>query len=105
RQIDAAKTVAAPFIEIHTGGYADAETEQQQAKEFAHIKKGVEYAHSIGLHVNAGHGLHYHNVEPIAALPQIIELNIGHSIVARSVFTGLAEAVREMKQLLIQARA
>lgn len=105
KQIDAAKAVAAPFIEIHTGGYADAETEQQQAAEFAHIKKGVEYAHAIGLKVNAGHGLHYHNVEPIAALPEIIELNIGHSIIARSVFTGLAEAVREMKSLLIQARA
>jgi len=104
RQIDAAKTVAAPFIEIHTGCYADAETEAQQAEEFQRIKKGVEYAHSIGLKVNAGHGLHYHNVEPIAALPQIIELNIGHSIIARSLFTGLADAVRDMRQLLVQAR-
>lgn len=104
KQIDAAKDVAAPFIEIHTGCYADAANEQEQAPEFSRIEKGVKYAHSIGLNVNAGHGLHYHNVEPIAAMSEIIELNIGHSIIARSLFIGLADAVREMKQLLIQAR-
>ncbi len=103
-QIDAAKEVGAPVIEIHTGHYADAETIQARDKEFQRIKAAVEYADSIGLHVNAGHGLNYQNVTPIAALPQIIELNIGHAIIARALFTGLQPAVIEMRRLMDSVR-
>ncbi|CAH0534363.1 Pyridoxine 5'-phosphate synthase [Vibrio stylophorae] len=104
-QIDAAKACGAPFIELHTGHYADAETEEAQAKELAEIAEGARYAHSIGLMVNAGHGLTYHNVQAIAALPEIYELNIGHSIMGRALFDGLAKAVADMKQLVESARA
>lgn len=103
-QIDAAVNCGAPVIEIHTGAYADAETNDAMAAEYRRIKAGVEYGVTKGLVVNAGHGLNYQNVEPIAALPGINELNIGHAIVARAVFTGLKEAVREMKKLMLQAR-
>lgn len=103
-QIDAAKATGAEYVEIHTGHYADAKTEAEQAAALATITQGVKYAHSIGLKVNAGHGLHYHNVKPIAALPEIIELNIGHAIIARAVFDGLAIAVADMKSLMLQAR-
>ncbi len=102
-QIEAAAEVGAPVIEIHTGGYADTHGAAQQA-EFVRIVKGVEVGEKAGLQVNAGHGLHYHNVEPIAALTNIKELNIGHAIVARAVFTGLAESVREIKRLMDKAR-
>jgi pyridoxine 5-phosphate synthase len=104
-QIDAAVNCGAPVIEIHTGAYADAETNDAMKAEYLRIKAGVEYGVTKGLVVNAGHGLNYQNVEPIAALPGITELNIGHAIVARAVFTGLKEAVREMKRLMLQARA
>lgn len=104
-QIDAAVNCGAPVIEIHTGAYADAETNADMQAEFLRIKAGVEYGVTKGLVVNAGHGLNYQNVEPIAALAGITELNIGHAIVARAVFTGLKEAVREMKRLMLQARA
>lgn len=103
-QIDAAKEAGAPYIEIHTGQYAEAQTESAIQEELEKLKKGIAYAHSIGLHVNAGHGLHYHNVKPIAALPEIIELNIGHAIIARAAFDGLDKAVRDMKQLMLDAR-
>jgi pyridoxine 5-phosphate synthase len=103
-QIEAAKEAGAPVIEIHTGHYADAENRQRQQVEFERIKQAVEYGDSIGLHVNAGHGLNYQNVMPIARLPQIKELNIGHAIVGRALFTGLQSAVREMKQLMLEAR-
>jgi pyridoxine 5-phosphate synthase len=103
KQIDAAVEVNAPVIEIHTGHYADFSGEQQQ-EEFARIQEGVLYAKSLGLHVNAGHGLHYHNVQPIAALADIEELNIGHAIIAQAVFCGLTEAVREMKRIMLEAR-
>lgn len=99
-QIDAAIRCGAPAIEIHTGAYADAETAQQQAAELEVLKEGIAYAVEKGLIVNAGHGLNYHNVEAIAAIPGINELNIGHSIVARAVFVGLKEAVREMRDLI-----
>ncbi|MEE2731277.1 MAG: pyridoxine 5'-phosphate synthase [Pseudomonadota bacterium] len=102
-QIRAAKQSGAPVIEIHTGAYADAETEQAQLAELERIKKGVALGARLGLVVNAGHGLHYHNVEPIAAIADINELNIGHGIVARALFSGLGEAVREMKRLMLQA--
>jgi pyridoxine 5-phosphate synthase len=104
-QIEAAAKTGAAFIEIHTGGYANAyPDEQAQKRELAAITQGMRLAREAGLRVNAGHGLTYRNVQPVAALADIEELNIGHSIIARAVFTGLAEAVREMKTLMIQAR-
>ncbi|MPY23280.1 pyridoxine 5'-phosphate synthase [Shewanella sp. YLB-07] len=103
-QIDAAVAVKAPLIEIHTGCYADAENEVEEAKELARIKEMATYAHSKGLIVNAGHGLHYHNVKPIAAIPELYELNIGHAIIARAVIDGLDKAVRDMKQLMNEGR-
>lgn len=103
RQIDAAIRCGAPTIEIHTGAYAEAVTREEEDAEFARIRDAVNYA-AGKLVVNAGHGLHYHNTQRIAALPDIHELNIGHAIVARAVFSGLAGAVREMKALMQQAR-
>ncbi len=103
-QIDAAADVGAPFIEIHTGCYADAKDEATQAKELARIANAATYAASKGLKVNAGHGLTYHNVQPIAALPEMHELNIGHAIIGRAVMSGLKEAVSEMKRLMLEAR-
>lgn len=103
-QIDAALDCGAPVVELHTGRYADAETEADRERELTIIAKAAEQAQARGLQVNAGHGLHYHNTQAIAAIPQLVELNIGHAIVARSVFTGLQTAVREMKQLMQEAR-
>ncbi|MBM7072122.1 pyridoxine 5'-phosphate synthase [Shewanella sp. 202IG2-18] len=103
-QIDAAVASGAPYIEIHTGCYADAKTEAEQQVELIRITEMAKYAHSKGLVVNAGHGLHYHNVKPIAAIPELYELNIGHSIVARAAIDGLETAVRDMKQLMIEGR-
>ncbi len=103
-QIEAAKAVGAPVIEIHTGHYADAETPHKRELELARIKEAVEFGNSIGLHVNAGHGLNYQNVQPIAALAEIKELNIGHAIIARALFTGLQPAVIEMRRLMESAR-
>lgn len=102
-QIDAAIRAGAPTIEIHTGAYADATSPEAVAREFFRIRSAVAYA-SGRLVVNAGHGLHYHNTQPIAALTGINELNIGHAIVSRAVFSGLAAAVRDMKALMQQAR-
>ena len=104
KQIDAAVLSKAPYIEIHTGHYADALTEAEQDKELGRLVAGIEYAHAQGLKVNAGHGLNYFNVKPIAAIPQIIELNIGHAIIARAAIDGLDKAVRDMKQLMLDAR-
>ncbi|MFN3586778.1 MAG: pyridoxine 5'-phosphate synthase [Moraxellaceae bacterium] len=104
RQIDAAICAGAPVIEIHTGAYAEAEEKSLQARELKRIRDAVDYA-AGKLVVNAGHGLHYHNTAPIAAMTAINELNIGHAIVARAVFAGLAVAVRDMKALMQQARA
>ncbi|ASI89840.1 MULTISPECIES: pyridoxine 5'-phosphate synthase [Vibrio] len=103
-QIDAAKAAGAPFIELHTGHYADAETEEDQQDELKKIAAGASYAADIGITVNAGHGLTYHNVAPIAALPEIYELNIGHSIIGRAVFDGLHKAVADMKAVMESAR-
>lgn len=103
-QIDAAARAGAPVIEIHTGGFADAHTPQAQAEQFASIQKAVALGIDLGLKVNAGHGLHYDNVQTIAAIPEISELNIGHAIVARAIFVGFKQAVQEMKQLLLEAR-
>ncbi len=103
-QIDAAIACGAPTIELHTGAYADAETPEAQQAELERIVKGAEYAASKGLVVNAGHGLNLDNVTPIAAIPQIHELNIGHSIIADAVFIGLAQAVQQMKAVIKAAR-
>lgn len=104
-QIDAAAEVNAPVIEIHTGHFADATTPEQAQVELTRVTQAVEHGIDIGLHVNAGHGLHYHNVGDIASIPGVRELNIGHAIVARAVFTGLQDAVREMKQLMCEAQS
>ncbi|WP_297808660.1 pyridoxine 5'-phosphate synthase [uncultured Methylophaga sp.] len=103
-QIEAALACGAPVVELHTGRYADAETDEQAARELAIITEAAEQAHARGLQVNAGHGLHYHNTQAIAAIPQLVELNIGHAIVARSVFSGFQAAVKDMKQLMQEAR-
>ena len=103
-QIDAAVACGAPTIEIHTGAYADAETAEAQQHELERIIKGAEYAASKGLVVNAGHGLNLENVTPIAQIPQIHELNIGHSLIADAIFVGLEQAVREMKAVIKAAR-
>ncbi|MDC0904101.1 pyridoxine 5'-phosphate synthase [Candidatus Thioglobus sp.] len=103
-QIDAAKECGAPVIELHTGHYANA-TGDEQKQEFEHIKAMAAYAHSIGLQVNAGHGLTLENTSAIAELPEIVELNIGHSIIARAIFVGLEQATREMKALMLKVRA
>lgn len=103
-QVDAAVEVGAPVIEIHTGHYAELEEVAARAAELKRIVAAVERAGAAGLQVNAGHGLNYQNVGAIAAIPRIRELNIGHAIVARAVFTGLQEAVREMKRLMREAR-
>lgn len=104
-QIQAAKDVGATVVELHTGTYADAQTPEQAAAELERIRAGVAQGVTLGLRVNAGHGLHYGNVLPIAALPGIAELNIGHAIVAQAVFDGWDKAVRDMKALLVQAGA
>ena len=103
-QIDAAKATGAPIVELHTGAYAEAETEQQREREFALIAQAAAYAEKQGLQVNVGHGLHYHNTLEIAQIPQVVELNIGHSIIARAVLVGLDRAVRDMKAILERAR-
>ncbi|MDR3410621.1 MAG: pyridoxine 5'-phosphate synthase [Formivibrio sp.] len=103
-QIILAQRAGAPVIEIHTGRYADAETPSLQAAELQRVKMAAEYATSLGLIVNAGHGLNYHNVKAIAAIPQIRELNIGHAIIGHAVFVGLGQAVKEMYTLMREAR-
>ncbi|QDD07139.1 pyridoxine 5'-phosphate synthase [Candidatus Methylopumilus planktonicus] len=100
RDIDLAKKMGAPVIEIHTGRYADAENEVIKQKELKRVKEAAAHALSLGLIVNAGHGLHYHNVNLIAEIPGIEELNIGHAIVAHALFVGWDNAIREMKLLL-----
>jgi pyridoxine 5-phosphate synthase len=102
-QLDAAKAAGAPVVELHTGGFADAETEQARADELVRIKNAVVHGVSLGLAVNAGHGLHYHNVHEIASIPGVEELNIGHAIVAHALFVGWDAAVREMKTLMVAA--
>jgi len=103
-QIDAAYRAGAPVIEIHTGAYAEAEHTPRAQAELARIRAAAAHAAGLGLQVNAGHGLHYHNVQGIAAVTQIAELNIGHAIVAHALFVGLGQAVREMKALMREAR-
>ena len=102
-QLDASKAAGAPVVELHTGGFADAEHERERADELYRIKNAVVHGASLGLSVNAGHGLHYHNVHQIAAIPGVEELNIGHAIVAHALFVGWDAAVREMKNLMVAA--
>ncbi len=102
-QIDAAATSGAEMIELHTGHYADTDG-SEQAKELTRITQGAVHGVQLGMQVNAGHGLHYHNVLPIAAIAEIVELNIGHAIIARAIFSGLALAVSDMKALMLKAR-
>lgn len=103
RQIDAALAAGAPVIELHTGRYADVHDAREASRELDKVHHAARYANRKGLHVNAGHGLNYDNVKAIAAIAEIRELNIGHSIVARSVFVGIAQAVRDMKALIATA--
>ena len=103
-QIEAAVECGAPIIEIHTGHYADASTSSEQQKELQKISNACNYAHSLGLQVNAGHGLTLENTKAIAEIGTIVELNIGHSIISRALFVGLSVATSEMKQLLQEAR-
>jgi pyridoxine 5-phosphate synthase len=102
-QIEAARRVGAPVIELHTGTYANA-SGKARALELERVRSAASLAASLGLVVNAGHGLNYHNVEPIAAIREIVELNIGHAIIARAIFDGLPKAVRDMKDLMRAAR-
>ena len=104
RQVEAAARIGAPAIELHTGAYAES-TGPQQAAELSRLLASAQLGARLGLSVHAGHGLHYHNVQPVAAIREIVELNIGHAIVARAIFTGLASAVRDMKALMAAARA
>ena len=104
-QIDAAQRCGAPVIEIHTGRYADVTSAEHRGEELARIEMGVQQGLELGLQVNAGHGLNYHNVQAIAAIRGISELNIGHAIIARALFSGLQESVREMKRLMREAHA
>jgi pyridoxine 5-phosphate synthase len=103
-QLDAAVDVGAPVVELHTGSYAEVEG-GEQARELQRVAEAARHGDEIGLVINAGHGLHYSNVDAIARIPQIVELNIGHAIVARAVFDGLSRAVSEMKQRMLDARA
>jgi pyridoxine 5-phosphate synthase len=102
-QIDAVIECGAPCVEIHTGHFADAHGEEQHAM-LEKLNEAFAYAHSRGLRVNAGHGLNYHNVQAIAVNPLVTELNIGHAIIADAVFNGLANSIREMKRLMVEAR-
>jgi pyridoxine 5-phosphate synthase len=103
-QVEAARAAGAPVIELHTGAYAEAEDEDRLRAELERIQRAASYAASLGLKVNAGHGLHYHNVQPVARIPEVRELNIGHAIIARAIFDGLSTAVIEMKRLMNEAR-
>jgi pyridoxine 5-phosphate synthase len=104
KQIEAAIRCQAPVIEIHTGAYADAKNKIVQEAELKRIIAASQFAHDAGLIVNAGHGLNYQNTQAIARIPQINELNIGHGIIARAIFMGLENAVREMKKIMLEAR-
>ena len=104
RQLEAAAEVGAPVVELHTGPYANACTRAQQRDELAKLREAAQHAAGLGLRVHAGHGLDYPNVQAVAAIPEVRELNIGHAIVAHALFVGLGPAVAEMKRLLSEAR-
>jgi len=104
RQVEAAAHAGAPVIELHTGAYAQA-AGAQAATELERLRAAARLGAGLGLEVHAGHGLNYHNVRPVAALREIVELNIGHALIAHALFVGLSAAVREMKALMAAARA
>ncbi len=104
KQIDAAISCGAPVIELHTGAYADA-CGILQRSELERIAYAAEYAHKAGLQVNAGHGLNFYNVEAICRIPEIVELNIGHFLIAQAIFSGLSPTVKQIKSIMLQARA
>ena len=104
-QLEASAACGAPVVELHTGTYADAPDRIRQALELDRIREAAEFGDRLGLTIHAGHGLHYHNVQPVAAIDSIVELNIGHAIVAQSVFDGIDKAVADMKALMVAARA
>jgi pyridoxine 5-phosphate synthase len=104
RQLEAAHRAGAPVVELHTGAFADAGEARNQASELARVREAAQAGVAMGLAINAGHGLNYHNVQPIARIREIVELNIGHAIVARAIFDGLSTAVIEMKRLMTEAR-
>lgn len=103
-QLEAALFCQAPAIEIHTGAYAGAQQKTKQNQELQKIQEAARWANQEGFIVNVGHGLHYHNVQAIAAIPEVVTLNIGHSIIASAVFIGLKEAISKMKRLVLEAR-
>ncbi len=102
-QIRAAHLIGAPCVEIHTGGYAEARSERERKEQFTRIENAVRTAHKLGMQVNAGHGLDYRNIGPVAALAEVADVNIGHSIVSRAVLVGMERAVREMLSLIAAA--
>ena len=104
RQLDASREVGVPVVELHTGCFADATTDADRQAELQRIISAAEYGAGLGLRIHAGHGLHVGNVQPIAAIEQIVELNIGHALIAQAVFSGLGSAVTEMKRLMVEAR-
>jgi pyridoxine 5-phosphate synthase len=104
RQIEASVASGAPVVELHTGRYADVDDEGSRHSELVRVREAAQAGTALGLAVNAGHGLNYHNVQPIARIREILELNIGHAIVARAIFDGLSTAVIEMKRLMTEAR-
>ena len=104
-QVRAACAAGVPVVELHTGAYAEAETTIGRETELARLNEAVEAAECAGLVINAGHGLSYENVKPVAAIPAIVELNIGHAIISRALFVGLEKAVKEMKVEILSARA
>ncbi len=103
-QLLAASRIGAPVVELHTGHYAELEGEAQEA-EWAKLKKAAEYGAGLGLEIHAGHGLTFDNVAPIAAIPQVVELNIGHFLMGEALFTGLASAIHEMRKRMDEARS
>lgn len=105
RQINAALKAGAPVVELHTGAYAEAQERNLQLVEWQRLQHAARLAKMAGLQVNGGHGLHMHNVEAICAIPELVELNIGHAIIAQAVFSGLAQAVRDLKGVMRGARS
>ncbi|MBO6580574.1 pyridoxine 5'-phosphate synthase [Thalassospira sp.] len=103
-QLEAAKSLGAPVVEIHTGAYCDAKTDEERARELDRIRHAVQYGAGIGLEIHAGHGLNFETVKPIAAMPEIAELNIGHFLIGEAVFVGLEAAIAEMRRLMDEAR-
>lgn len=103
QQIIAAKEVGVTIIELHTGQYACAKNQTEQARQLEALRQGAIMGHQNGLQINAGHGLTYQNVQPVARLPHMVELNIGHALIGHAIMVGMVEAVKQMKQLIINA--